>query len=207
MDVREIYQLKTIIVQSEDINAEKYYHKFLLNYVAEYGYTEIVTLLLNRGANINIKSKDGYTPLHYAAMYGHKDILEILLVNKANVNEENYSHQMPLHLAASQSNKEIVEILLKYGANINVQDFYKNTPLHWATIDRHKEIVKYLLDHGANWSLKNRDNEIPKDQALRKLSPAMIENFPDKYKEYQEIVEILISYEYPITKSARIIKS
>ena len=43
----------------------------LLGLAAMYGHTEAVTLLLKAGANVNIQTKGGNTPLHQAAWDGY----------------------------------------------------------------------------------------------------------------------------------------
>ena len=42
------------------------------------GYAEIVSMLVEAGANINMKDKYGKTALDYASERGHKDIVSIL---------------------------------------------------------------------------------------------------------------------------------
>ncbi len=51
-----------------------------LHYAAEKGYTDIVELLLKKGANPNIKTnKDGKTPLSIARESGNRQIIELLI--------------------------------------------------------------------------------------------------------------------------------
>jgi uncharacterized protein len=50
-----------------------------------HGYLDIVSMLIDRGANINAPEKDGmFTPLHEATMKGHTKIVEFLLAHGAN---------------------------------------------------------------------------------------------------------------------------
>ena len=50
-----------------------------LHMAAAKGHTEVVKLLLAKGAQPDVKAKDGSTPLHLAAEGGFKDIVELLL--------------------------------------------------------------------------------------------------------------------------------
>lgn len=43
-------------------------------------------MLLEYGANADIESKAGFTPLHLAAQGGHADMTNLLLEHKADVN-------------------------------------------------------------------------------------------------------------------------
>jgi len=43
------------------------------------GYKEVVELLLENGADVNAKNKDGMTALMYAAEKGYKEVVELLI--------------------------------------------------------------------------------------------------------------------------------
>ncbi len=45
-----------------------------LHEAANYGYPEVVGVLVRAGANVNARGMDGDTPLHDAAINGHKEV-------------------------------------------------------------------------------------------------------------------------------------
>ena len=51
---------------------------------ASRGYQKIVTILLDKGADVNVTIKHGETPLHRATEKGHREIVKILLDKGAN---------------------------------------------------------------------------------------------------------------------------
>ena len=53
------------------------------------GETEILTVLLAKGANKEATDNAGWTPLILAARYNHKDCVKVLLQYGANVNAKN----------------------------------------------------------------------------------------------------------------------
>ena len=57
-------------------------------YLCENGHLEIVKYLVENGANINEKNKDGDTPLICASINGHLEIVKYLCQNGDNVNEK-----------------------------------------------------------------------------------------------------------------------
>lgn len=56
-----------------------------LHCACEHGRLAAVQTLLERGANINPKSKKGFSPLHYAVEGGHSDVVDELIERKCKV--------------------------------------------------------------------------------------------------------------------------
>lgn len=61
----------------------------LLATAALMGHTEIVALLLEHGADVNVRSRDGATALHTAAFLGRVETVKLLLEKGADVNLRN----------------------------------------------------------------------------------------------------------------------
>lgn len=78
-----------------------------------FGHTEIATLLLDRGADVNGAVYDGFTPLHYAVCL---ELATLLLDRGANVNAKNDDDCTPIHLAVFAERHEIVALLASRGA-------------------------------------------------------------------------------------------
>lgn len=83
-----------------------------------------IKILVQNGADINIKSKFGRTALHEAALYGQVYIVKFLLENGANVNAKNPRGETPLFYAEeglivgpsrTEKHKEVATLLRKYG--------------------------------------------------------------------------------------------
>ena len=72
----------------------------LLAWAAKKGRTDIVKLLIEAGANVNVTNKNGSTPLHIAADHGHTEIVKLLIEKEANVNMANKYGLTPLYFAA-----------------------------------------------------------------------------------------------------------
>ena len=51
------------------------------------GHTDVAQLFLDRGADPNLGSKIGWSPLHMAAIKGHKDVMLLLLDRGAHYGE------------------------------------------------------------------------------------------------------------------------
>lgn len=54
--------------------------------MCEFGNDEIVRILLNNGANVNVCTYERQSPLYFACLYNHIEIVKILLEHRADVN-------------------------------------------------------------------------------------------------------------------------
>ncbi len=73
--------------------------------------TEICHILLDHGAQVNVKQKSGVTPLHSAAQNGNLEILIMLLEHGAMVNTRMEGGKLPADLAAEKGFTDIAAIL------------------------------------------------------------------------------------------------
>ena len=79
--------------------------------------TEIVRLLLDRGAAVNATQADDFTPLHESAQNGMLDVTQWLLDRGTNVNPRLSSNsKTPLALAIEHKHEDVAERLREYGA-------------------------------------------------------------------------------------------
>lgn len=88
---------------------------------------ELMETLIQRGAKINARDPQGFTPLHYVSC---EEAARLLLRKKADVHAKSESGLTPLHMALTRS---IAKRLVRYGAKVDARDRCGNTPLHLAT--------------------------------------------------------------------------
>ena len=71
---------------------------------AKWGKVNLVTLLLDRGANLESRTRDGLTPLHCAARSGHDNVVEMMLQRGAPISAKTKNGLAPLHMASQVCN-------------------------------------------------------------------------------------------------------
>ncbi|KAM0900673.1 hypothetical protein ACQ4PT_020500 [Festuca glaucescens] len=124
----------------------------VIHLAAMKGKSEIVKLLLSRGADVDAKSEEG-TPLHLAAVKGHESTVEVLLEHHADINKLVPSCLLtPLEAAVFASSTPCAKLLIQAGANVNGV----NNCLARAAREGFTEIAMCLLEAGAN---PNRPDE------------------------------------------------
>lgn len=87
-----------------------------LHVAAALGHVEILRLLLQYGAAVNVQcGEDKLTPLHLAAEQGYPLCVQVLIDAGGMVNATNRKKQTPLHLAVLAQCIEATELLLQKG--------------------------------------------------------------------------------------------
>ena len=105
--------------------------------------SNILSLLLNKGANPDTKSIEGATPIMNAVQSDKLEHLNILIEHKANLNAKDDRGFTALHRASEMGRSEMVRILLENGAHKNVEA-ENHTPLSLAIAMKNEEIIKLL---------------------------------------------------------------
>ena len=120
---------------------------------ATYDRKDIMSLLLDRGANINAVGGDYGTALASAAYRGYQEAVSLLLDRGANINLVDGEYGAALTMAAYYGQGQVVSLLLDRGANINLVGGKYGTALATAACRGYKKVVSLLLDRGANINL------------------------------------------------------
>ncbi|KAH0542984.1 hypothetical protein FGG08_002672 [Glutinoglossum americanum] len=128
---------------------------YLLQKAASNGHEPIVKLLLERGADIEAKDKDGWTVLQRAVSNGHELVVNLLLERGADVEAKGKGRWTVLQRAASNGHELVVNLLLERGADVEAKSKSGWTALQWATSNGHEPIVKLLLEKGADIEVKD----------------------------------------------------
>ncbi|KAJ1466196.1 ankyrin repeat-containing domain protein [Baffinella frigidus] len=100
-----------------------------LSYTASGDDIEIVKMLLDHGAKVEMVSDIGGTPLMSACAAGNVDIAALLLDRGASVSSLTGDGSTPLHTAVSSGDRNVVELLLSRGADTNATDDQNLDPL------------------------------------------------------------------------------
>ncbi|MCC8425589.1 ankyrin repeat domain-containing protein [Mucilaginibacter sp. UR6-11] len=102
-----------LVLKGADVNlpSKNGFNVFPLHSAAAGNYTNIARMLVENGAQVNIKQQAGATPLHTAAQNGNLELLILLLENGAVVNSRMEGGKLPADLAREKGFDEIAEIL------------------------------------------------------------------------------------------------
>ena len=119
--VKRMLEMKSINVEARGCERED--GETCLMIAANDGHLDICRLLIDKGAQVNAKDINGWTPLHLASWEGRIEIVRLLCDHVADIEARDEDGMRPLHLAATYGHISIVKELIEVrNAEINARD-------------------------------------------------------------------------------------
>ena len=148
-----------------------------LHYAVVMNERQIVKVLLDAGADVNLVDEWGKTPLHEAAFgtvrakQPDAEIPLMLIDAGADVNARTDSNNTPLHIAAYAGHNSVAQALLRHGADVHAGPVTPLALTGWSS--REDDPVAWLLmKHGAKFPQINDDDpSIRRDVEGREVPP------------------------------------
>ncbi|MGB6064674.1 MAG: ankyrin repeat domain-containing protein [Desulfomonilaceae bacterium] len=197
-----------LLDKGADVNATDRNRETALRSAVAGSHTELIKILLKRGANPNVQSHFS-TSLELAAMKGSTGIVKLLLDSGADANAKSLYGKAPLISAASEGYTDIVELLLDNGANTEMKSAGGDTPLILAASKRRADIVRLLLNKGADVNARSARGETALMRALADLEivKLLLEKGADvNAKDKHGRTALSIAYSHSLSRTARLLK-
>ena len=137
-------------------------------------HTEVVRILLTRGANPHILDDWKQAPLHRTSQHRRDAVARMLTDYGADAHARDHLGRTPLHRCKSVA---VAKHLVSRGADVNAVDDHGYTPLHWAATPREivdRPTIEYLLAQGADVTLTDNEGLTPRELAARSSQSALI---------------------------------
>lgn len=176
-----------------------------LHWAAAGGHVNVVQLLLDAHATVDLQDRKGFYAADLALKNGHEsaaviveaamthkgqnlDLLDAARVgnrvivaealeNGADINFKDTKSRAALHLASNNGHDGVVQTLLKFPlCEVDVRNEGGYTPLHLACRQGHAVVARMLLDHGAALdACDEKDEWTPLFEALHQASDKHVE--------------------------------
>ncbi|XP_070686977.1 ankyrin repeat domain-containing protein 27 [Pempheris klunzingeri] len=140
-----------------------------LHVAAICGQSQLIDLLVCKGAPVNATDYHALTPLHLACQRGYQGVTLLLLHYKANADAQDNNGNTPLHLACMYGHEDCVKALVYYDVQtcrLDLQNDKGDTALHMAARWGYEGIIQVLLENGASTDVLNKNKDSPLQCAL-----------------------------------------
>lgn len=156
--VKELLQHPNIDVNHQDGSQYTATH-----YAALYGYVDTLSLILDAGADTELKDDQGGRALQRAIDYGQFDAVKVLLEHDADYTFKDMLDRTILHAAAINGQVLVLRYLLETCKDLDVdsQGSQGETPLHDAAGHGYIATTKVLLKFGARSDIRNNAGFTP----------------------------------------------
>lgn len=139
------------------------------------GRYDYIRDIINAGANLEIRNKEGETALHLSARYDNMMVFKYLLEAGANVNNDTNSI---LHSLVAIKDLVMVKMIVASGVDLEYKNDYRRTPLHYAAVCS-ISITEFLIESGADITAKDIYDNTPWNMAALTIKSGVPQLNPD----------------------------
>ena len=165
----DVEAVKSLLSAGADVNeADPQSGNTPLIFACRYNYLDMARLLIDKGADVNRKAKDGSTALMMAA-YASPDMVKLLIGHGADVKARNNigtgAFTNAVIAAMESEGTETAELLLEAGADVDeaatAGPTAGYTPLMMAARNNRPGLVSFLIAKGADVNARAKDGKTP----------------------------------------------
>jgi ankyrin repeat protein len=130
---------------------------------AQEGHANVISVLAEAGANVQLADANGVTPAWIATQQGHEDALTTLAENHADMNTPDNQDVTPCWMAVQERHPNccaLVEVLGKNGADLNTRVEGFTLPF-CAAFYGHEPMIRQLSELGSDVKQPNADGKTP----------------------------------------------
>lgn len=161
-------QMRQALQLGGDPNACDYDRRTALHLAAAEGNVEIVSLLIDKKADVNFADRHSQPPLYEAITsksQNKEEVMRLLLAAGAVIHEKLVDGQDICKAAASNDVDQLRQFKL-LNADMNFHDYDLRTALHLAAGEANLEAVQFLVENKANVNVKDRWGGTPLRDAV-----------------------------------------
>ena len=162
-----------------DVNKDLAFGKTAIFYALEEDDDEMVRLLLEKGAKVDIRDDEGRGPLTMAAKKGKDDMVKAMVQAGGNPDSKGKNELTAMMIYAQKKDGlPMVKFLVENGADVNAAksilqgNSFNRYALGFAMDEGNMEVLKYLIEQGAKVTAGVISDALKED---RKLGMAMLD--------------------------------
>ncbi len=130
------------------------------------GYVNEIDRLIGKGADVNVATYEGATPLIFAISNNKLSTVNKLLSYNPELNNLTLTHEFPLLIAVKNRSFDICESLLRAGSDVDLVDHHGVSSLLHSSVNGYTDIVDLLLYYDATIDIKSEEGITPLHGAI-----------------------------------------
>jgi ankyrin repeat protein len=144
--------VRAALARKQDVNAPQVDGSTALHWAVERDDADMAGVLIQAGARVTARTREGVTPLQLAATNGSAPMIDRLLKAGADPNAPlTAGGDTALMMAARTGKTDTIRVLVEAGANVNAKETWGGTTaLMWAVSEGHVEATTRLIAAGAD---------------------------------------------------------
>jgi len=107
----------------------------------------LARFLVEHGADVVARDKQGFTPLHSLSSTGNVDFLSFLNLADNVAARHTDPNSLRFEPSKNAAHVDLAKFLVEHGADVASQDKHGSTPSHLASKNRHVELALFLVEH------------------------------------------------------------
>lgn len=133
----------------QDVNRITFWELSAFQHAVDKNRLDLVSYMLQKGADLAYKDEEGETALHKALKVGNPALTEALIDAGSPLDAKDNHRKWPLLQAIQSQQFQSALHMIRAGASIEITDKMDRSALYWATVAGSAEVVRALVEHGA----------------------------------------------------------
>ena len=152
---------------------------------ADFGYVEIMTLLVTSEVPVHWSDANGWLTLHCAARQGHEQMIEYLISTHMDLDLRNRAGWTALQVAITKGHVKVVRLLVQAYADVNAQGPLGWTACHLVAHAGNLDLLEALADTPPKMKLqvtmRNDNGATPMYVAAQAGHVPLVQRFAERY--------------------------
>ena len=150
----------------------------------------LVTIVLEKGADVNKVNMFGETPIFGACASGSEEKVKVLVTGGADTKIQNSSGQTLLHTAMSQGHSHLACFIIQhYDILIDAKDNTDNSALTLAINKRQHDVIAAIVRGGGDVNIRGGDGILPATRAAFLKENQSLQFLLDNGALFEEVVD------------------
>ncbi|KAK6169525.1 hypothetical protein SNE40_020565 [Patella caerulea] len=177
--------VKLLVESGADVNLQDICRTTPIQLAAEQGMVTTVIYLAERGANLDLKNKQGNL-LHSLAdskirADSYDECVQLLVTKGMDINKLNQLNATPLYLAVCRGNEEMVKSLIKSHCDINIKVGGNKESVLMEPIRNYKTtIAEILIQAGCDFNIPDKNGVTPLMECIKADNLVLLKQLIDQ---------------------------